>query len=173
MFASASDRYGLSRGTFATDDFDAGIATSQRPDAVQLIAFSVEDQVYAVEITSVREIRAWSGATPLPNTADFVRGVINLRGAIVPIIDLRARFGSGRTNATKTHVVIVLMIGSRLAGILVDAVYDILSVIGEDVQNVPGGDEGEGELLQGLVSYNDRMVGIVRLDRIFAGAVNG
>ncbi|MEO8883696.1 MAG: chemotaxis protein CheW, partial [Devosia sp.] len=91
-------------------------------NSVQLIAFSIGEQTYGVEITTVREIRAWSGATPLPNTRDYVRGVINLRGTIVPIFDLRARFGDGLTSPTKNHVVVVMSAGNKWVGMLVDAV---------------------------------------------------
>ncbi len=97
-------------------------------NSLQLIAFSIGEQTYGVEITTVREIRAWNGATPLPNTRPFVRGVINLRGTIVPIFDLRARFGDGQTSATKNHVVVVMSVGDKWVGILVDAVSDILTV---------------------------------------------
>ena len=91
-------------------------------NSLQLIAFSIGEQTYGVEITTVREIRAWNGATPLPNTREFVRGVINLRGTIVPIFDLRARFGEGPTSPTKNHVVVVMSVGDKWVGILVDAV---------------------------------------------------
>ncbi len=82
-------------------------------NSLQLIAFSIGEQTYGVEITTVREIRAWNGATPLPNTREFVRGVINLRGTIVPIFDLRARFGEGPTSPTKNHVVVVMSVGEN------------------------------------------------------------
>ena len=108
-----------------TTEADAG--------TVQLIAFTVGAETYGVEITAVREIRAWSGVTTLPNTAPFVRGVINLRGTIVPVIDLRARFSQGIADPGKTHVVIVLAIGNRWAGVLVDAVSDILTVVRTDI----------------------------------------
>ena len=93
-------------------------------NSLQLIAFSIGDQTYGVEITTVREIRAWNGATPLPNTREYVRGVINLRGTIVPIFDLRARFGEGPTSATKNHVVVVMSVGEKWVGMLVDAVVN-------------------------------------------------
>jgi purine-binding chemotaxis protein CheW len=76
----------------------------------------------SVDIRSVREIRAWSPTTNLPNTPDYVRGVINIRGSIVPILDVRARFGQGQTDASKAHVVIVVAIGARLVSLLADAV---------------------------------------------------
>jgi purine-binding chemotaxis protein CheW len=139
---------------------------------VQLIAFTVGAGTYGVEITAVREIRAWSGVTTLPNTAPFVRGVINLRGTIVPVIDLRARFSQGIADPGKTHVVIVLAIGNRWAGVLVDAVSDILTVVRTDIHPVPDVTEGvDSGLLQGIVTHQDRMVSLVRIDRLLAGAV--
>ncbi len=109
------------------DDLSGGSAANAQ-NSLQLIAFSIGEQTYGVEITTVREIRAWNGATPLPNTREYVRGVINLRGTIVPIFDLRARFGEGLTSPTKNHVVVVMSVGDKWVGILVDAVSDILTV---------------------------------------------
>ena len=139
-------------------------------DAVQLIAFSVGDQSYGVEITTVREIRAWNGATPLPNTREYVRGVINLRGTIVPIFDLRARFGDGPTSATKNHVVVVMSVGDKWVGILVDAVSDILTVSKDEIHNVPEGNSLDTELLNGIVTHESRMVDLIDLHAVVLGA---
>src|SRR5690606_14036549 len=116
-------------------------------NTLQLIAFPIGEQTYGVEITTVREIRAWDGATPLPNTREFVRGVINLRGTIVPIFDLRARFGDGQTSPTKNHVVVVMSVGDKRVGILVDAVCDILTISRDGIHNVPDGIAIDTELL--------------------------
>jgi len=140
------------------NDLEVGGANS-----IQLIAFSIGEQAYGVEITTVREIRAWNGATPLPNTREFVRGVVNLRGTIVPIFDLRARFGAGVTEATKTHVVVVLAVGEKWIGILVDAVSDILTVQKSDIHSVPEGENMDSELLNGIVTHDGRMVGLIDL----------
>jgi len=142
-------------------DLEVGGANS-----IQLIAFSIGEQAYGVEITTVREIRAWNGATPLPNTREFVRGVVNLRGTIVPIFDLRARFGAGVTEATKTHVVVVLAVGEKWIGILVDAVSDILTVQKKDVHAVPDGENMDSELLNGIVTHDGRMVGLIDLEEV-------
>jgi len=140
-------------------------------NSLQLIAFSIGEETYSVEITTVREIRAWNGATPLPNTREFVRGVINLRGTIVPIFDLRARFGEGQTSPTKTHVVVVMSVGEKFVGILVDAVSDILTISKDDVHPVPeSNSSGDGELLRGIITHNSRMVGLIDLQAIVAGA---
>src|SRR6185436_16121080 len=142
---------------YKDDIFDGTAAVAE--NAIQLIAFSIGDQTYGVEITTVREIRAWNGATPLPNTRDYVRGVINLRGTIVPIFDLRARFGEGQTSPTKNHVVVVMSVGDKWVGILVDAVSDILTVSKDEIHNVPEGNSVDTELLNGIVTHESRMVG--------------
>ena len=151
------------------DNFDDG-AVAVGQNAMQLIAFSIGDQTYGVEITTVREIRAWNGATPLPNTREDVRGVINLRGTIVPIFDLRARFGDGKTTPTKNHVVVVMSVGDKWVGILVDAVSDILTVSRDDIHPVPEGNAIDTELLNGIVTHESRMVGLIDLATVVSGA---
>ena len=149
-------------------------ATAARPptqNSLQLIAFSIGEQTYGVEITTVREIRAWNGATPLPNTREFVRGVINLRGTIVPIFDLRARFGEGQTSPTKNHVVVVMSVGDKWVGILVDAVTrHPHGVPSDDIHNVPEGNSIDTELLNGIVTHESRMVGLIDLHAVVSGA---
>ncbi len=150
---------------------EAGDGEVSEVDSLQLIAFSIDEQTYSVEITTVREIRAWNGATPLPNTREFVRGVINLRGTIVPIFDLRARFGEGKTEPTKTHVVVVMSVDEKFVGILVDAVSDILTVKKSDVHPVPeGNSSSDNELLRGIITHDSRMVGLIDLHAIVDGA---
>jgi purine-binding chemotaxis protein CheW len=147
-------------------------AAADDASSVQLIAFTVGEETYGVEITAVREIRAWSGVTALPNTAPFVRGVINLRGTIVPVIDLKSRFNQGSADPGKTHVVIVLAIGARWVGILVDAVSDILTVTAADIHPVPDVTDGaDSGLLSGIVTHEERMVSLVRIEKLLAGAV--
>ena len=147
--------------SFRDDPADGSGIEAQ--NTLQLIVFSIGEQIYGVEITTVREIRAWNGATPLPNTRDYVRGVINLRGTIVPIFDLRARFGEGQTLPTRSHVVVVMSVGAKWVGILVDAVSDILTVARDDIHAVPEGNSVDTELLNGIVTHENRMVGLIDL----------
>ncbi|MGE0116602.1 MAG: chemotaxis protein CheW [Dongiaceae bacterium] len=135
----------------------------------QLVCFTIGDETYGIDIRAVREIRAWSATTVLPNAPDFVRGVINLRGTVVPILDLRARFGRGRTEPTKVHVVIVVAIDSRIVGILVDTVSDIVAVATTEIRPVPeiGGAEMQ-ECLDGLIAQGEQMIALVAADRIVA-----
>ena len=143
------------------------------PEATsQYVAFSIGEQDYCVDIMSVREIRTWTGTTPLPNTADFVRGVINLRGIILPIIDLRARFGQGDTDPTKNHVVVIVAVGGRLVGLLVDAVLDILTVREGEIAPIPDtGGEERNPYLGGLITQEDRMVAMIALERLVQQAI--
>ncbi len=135
----------------------------------QLVCFTIGDETYGIDIRAVREIRAWSATTALPNAPDFVRGVINLRGTVVPILDLRARFGRGRTEPTKVHVVIVVAIDSRIVGILVDTVSDIVAVATTEIRPVPeiGGAEMQ-ECLDGLIAQGEQMIALVAAERIVA-----
>ena len=88
----------------------------------QYIKFLATGQEYATDIMGVREIRGWTETTVVPHAPEYVRGVINLRGIVLPVIDLKARLGLGMTEASSAHVIIVLESGTRITGILVDAV---------------------------------------------------
>ena len=134
----------------------------------QFISFTIGDEEYGVDIMAIREIKGWTATTELPNTPAYMRGVINLRGAIVPILDLRARFGRGATETTARHVIIVVAVGNRVAGILVDAVADILAVAAVDIQPLPQIDHAQSGFLTGLVTVEGRMVALLDLDQVFA-----
>lgn len=147
-----------------------GRGASQGSDPVssnEYLTFAIDAQQYGVDILSVREIRAWTEVTNLPNTPDFVRGIINLRGTIVPIYDLRVRFGGGRTTPTRMHVVIVVVAANGTFGLLVDSVSDILSIDQRDLQGVPNtGMADNHQFLSALVAREERMVSILDLDRL-------
>lgn len=150
------------------DDAENGQARTGR--MLQLISFTLGNEEYGVDIMAVREIRAWSETTPLPNTPDVVRGVINMRGAIVPIFDLRARFGMPRTEPTKYNVVIIVSVAQRIVGILVDAVSDIITIDEGEIRPMPALDQVSGiGFMEGLITVGERMVGLIGLDRMFSG----
>jgi len=134
----------------------------------QYVSFSVAGDEYGVDIMVVREIKAWTSVTPLPNTPEYVRGVLNLRGVIVPIFDLRCRFSGIATEPTSLHVVIIMMVHDRMMGILVDAVSDIISVGQQDVMAVPELEQQERRrFLSGIVTHSDHMVALLALEQIF------
>ena len=133
----------------------------------ELISFRIGEQEFCVDIMSVREIRGWTVATPLPRTPDFVRGVINLRGAVLPIIDLSARLGLGATEPEARHVIIVCRIANQMVGLLVDAVSDILTVTDELVQPTPDvGCEQVRHFVKGIMAVDGRMISLISLDRV-------
>lgn len=136
----------------------------------QYVTFTVGDEEYGVKILSVREIRGWTPESKLPNLPDYVRGVINLRGVIIPIFDLRARFGGGATQVSKRHVVVVIQVRHRVRGILVDAISDILSIRRNEIQPPPDLESGlvEAEYLSGLYTAENRLVTLLDVDRLFA-----
>lgn len=134
---------------------------------IEFISFSIGNDQYGVAIMSVREIKGWSGVTHLPKQPDYVRGVLNLRGVMVPIIDLRCRFGQGLTEATPMHVVIIVQIEDRLVGLLADRVLDIVSYEGSKIQPVPRmNGQGEGFFLSGLITIDDAMIALIDLEHL-------
>jgi len=133
----------------------------------QLITFELGDQSLGIDIMAIREIRAWSPATPLPNVPAHIRGVVNLRGVVLPVLDLRMRLGWGLTDPTARHVIIVVRIGEQLQGVIVDAVNDIVTIRGEEMQALPDvGSSQASALLEGLATVDDRMILILDLDRL-------
>jgi purine-binding chemotaxis protein CheW len=133
----------------------------------QLITFEIGDRRLGIDIMAIREIRAWSPTTPLPNVPAHVRGVVNLRGVVLPVIDLSQRLGWGTTEPSARHVIIVVRIGDQLQGIVVDAVSDIVTLGTEDIQPVPDvGDAAAAAYLEGIATLEDRLIMILGLDRL-------
>ncbi len=134
----------------------------------ELIAFRVGDQEFCVNVMAVREIRGWTKATPMPHAPSYVIGVINLRGAVLPIVDFSARLGMRSTEPTPRHVIIVSQVGSRTVGLLVEAVSDILTVTEDNIQPVP---EVASSLVKqyarGILAIDKRMICMIELDTLF------
>ncbi len=152
--------------TVATETEIAGLPAGS--DVRQYVTFLVDDSIYGVDINLVREIKQWSPTTVLPNQPHYTKGVLNLRGTIVPVHDLRARFGVGLTEATETHVVVIVLIGTKTVGILVDAVSDIIGVPNEDIRPVPAGQSmGDMSAIGGLVTAPQGMVALLDLNTLF------
>lgn len=143
---------------------EANIQTGARRE---LIAFRIGEQEFCVDIMAVREIRGWTPATPLPRTPGYMKGVINLRGAVLPIVDLSGRFGLGDTEPSARHVIMVVQIGGRTVGLLVDAVSDILQLTDDQVQPTPdvAADEVKA-FVKGIFAVDGRMISLIALDRV-------
>ena len=137
----------------------------------ELIAFRIGDQEFCVNIMSVREIRGWTPATPLPHAPSYVMGVINLRGAVLPIINLSVRLGLKPVAPDARHVIIVAQVGSKIVGLLVEAVSDILTVSDENVQPTPEvTSDLERQYARGILAIDKRMICLIELDALFPDA---
>ena len=133
----------------------------------ELISFRIGTQEFCVDIMAVREIRGWTSATPIPHSPNYVRGVINLRGAVLPIVDLAARLGFGVPEPSARSVIIVAHIGNRTVGLLVDAVSDILTVSDDLVQPTPDVTcDTVKAFVKGILAVDDRLISLVSLDRV-------
>jgi purine-binding chemotaxis protein CheW len=126
---------------------------------LELISFEIAGQEFCIDIRAVREIRGYTASTPLPHTPPYILGVINLRGAIMPVLDLRDRLGLGRTEASSRHVIVVVQHGERMAGLLVDAVQETFVVDEAAMQSPPAVDStAEDVFVDAILAMEGRML---------------
>jgi purine-binding chemotaxis protein CheW len=140
-------------------------------DEQQYLTFIMAGEEYGVDILAVQEIRGWEPTTVIPNAPDYIKGVINLRGTIVPIMDLRSRFNLERVEYSPVTVVIILKVeterGERVMGIVVDAVSDVHSISDSDTRNSPDLIEDlNTEFIRSLVSVDDSMIILLDVQRL-------
>jgi len=141
-------------------------------DMQQFLTFILAGEEYGVDILRVQEIKGWDAVTQVPNTPEYVRGVINLRGTIVPIIDLRIRFSMDQLEYGPTTVVIVLKVvagddSSRIMGIVVDGVSDVYNVKSDEINAAPDFGEGvDSSFVKGLATVEEKMVIILDIDHM-------
>lgn len=135
----------------------------------EFISFAIGNEQYGVDIMSVREIKEWSNVTHLPKQPDYVRGVLNLRGVVVPIVDLRSRFGQGLTACTPTHIIIIVQVDGRQVGLLADRVLDIVSFEHSQMQPIPAvARSSRARFLAGLVTVEGAMIALIDLPRLLS-----
>ena len=144
----------------------------------QVLTFVLGNETYGVDILRVQEIRGYSAVTKIPHAPAHVLGVLNLRGSIVPIVDLRMRFSLDRAEYTAVTVIIVVSVmssaGRRDFGVVVDGVSDVVDVNTEEVKPAPDlGCRGTTDYIRGLVPVSDRMVVLLDIDRLIATDVVG
>ena len=143
-------------------------------DSAQFLTFLLNGEEYGVDILRVQELKAWTSVTPLPNTAEWVLGVINLRGLIVPIVDLRRRFRLPQIAYGATTVVIVLKVEAadrtRVMGVVVDAVSDVYNVSAAERKAPPDVGGGSSDFVQGLATVGDKMVILLDIDGLLGAA---
>lgn len=140
-------------------------------DQSDLVCFRIGEQDYCIDITVVREIRGWSPATVLPHAPHHVTGVINLRGAVVAVIDLAARLGLGRTVPTSRHVIIIVTYKNQTVGLLADVVSDIIGINTVSIKPVPEvASDGVGAFITNVITLEDgRMLRKIELGAVLPG----
>jgi len=144
--------------------------------ANQYLTFLLAGEEYGVDILKVQEIRSWEQPTMLPNTVDYVLGVINLRGTVVPIIDLRRRFSMEKSQFGQTTVVVVVKVSSadkeRTVGIVVDAVSEVYNVSDEQIRPAPDlGGAISTEFVKGLATLDEKMIILLDIDKLITAGV--
>lgn len=139
---------------------ESGVGADMR----KIVTFRVDSRTFGIDVAAVREIKGWHPTTPLPHVPPHVRGVINLRGMILAVYDLRARIGLGVTAATPAHVILVVDVHERIAGLLVDAVSDIIDVPLSAIRPPPDVQTCD-RMLSGVAIVGDEVVSLLALDR--------
>ena len=166
--------------TTDADPVSQGVALQdQNVGTNQFLTFMLGEEEYGVDILNVQEIRSWESATSIPNTPDYVLGVINLRGLVVPIIDLRKRFAMSKAEfGPATIIVIVRLLDhsktSKTIGMVVDEVSDVYNISGDDIGEMPDlGSVVGTEFIKGVANVNEKMVIILNIDSLINTGVLG
>lgn len=154
----------------AQSELNNKIMLVQEQGVKQFLTFFMADEEYGVDILKVEEIRSWEEITVIPNAPEYVKGVINLRGTIVAIIDLRLRFGLDEVDYGPLTVVIVVKVkfahSSKIMGVVVDAVSDVYSILEHNAKAVPNyGETENAEFVAGLVNVGEKMVALLDLQK--------
>ncbi|HEY0380804.1 MAG TPA: chemotaxis protein CheW [Candidatus Elarobacter sp.] len=140
-------------------------------ETIQVVSFKLGSEEYGVDIAQVQEINRMVAVTHVPRAPQFMEGVINLRGQLIPIIDLRARFGMPRAEHTKNTRIVVTEIGSKRVGMVVDSVSEVLRLPTDQVEPAPDMITGvDTEYIRGVGKIEDRLIILLDLGRIISGA---
>jgi purine-binding chemotaxis protein CheW len=146
---------------------DAGTAARPR----EYLTFRLGEEEYGIDILKVQEIRGYEQPTRIANAPSFIKGVVNLRGVIVPIVDLRLKFNLGSAEYNDFTVVIILNLGVRVVGIVVDSVSDVMELAPEQIRPAPEvGAAVEADFITGLGTLNDRMLILIEIERLMSAA---
>lgn len=140
-----------------------GLAT----DGSQFLTFQLGDELYGVDILRVQEIKGYTAVTKIPNTPPHIKGVLNLRGTIVPIVELRTKFGMPTIDYTMFTVIVVVVVREKVMGLVVDAVSDVLNIDKKDIQPAPQfGAKVDVSFLNGIGKSGDKLVALLDMDRL-------
>jgi purine-binding chemotaxis protein CheW len=136
----------------------------------QYLTFALDREEYGLDILRVQEIKGYPAVTPIPNAPRHVRGVMNLRGTVIPVVDLRARFGMPVVVSTQLTVIIIVVVADKIIGLVVDAVSDVVDIASDDIEPPPDmGSSVDTTFVAGLAKTGDRLTLLLDLDRLIGG----
>ncbi|HTA39706.1 MAG TPA: chemotaxis protein CheW [Candidatus Acidoferrales bacterium] len=148
--------------------------TSQAAGSREVLSFQLGDEQYGIDILKVQEIRGCDAVTRIANMPEFIKGVIDLRGLIVPIVDLRVKFNLENADYNQSVVVIILSLAERVVGVVVDSVSDVLTLAPEEIKAVPAfGGAIERNYLSGVGTAGDSIILLLDIERLMASADMG
>jgi purine-binding chemotaxis protein CheW len=138
-------------------------------EIIQLVSFELDGEEYGIDVLTVREIIRMPTITKMPNAPEFVDGIINLRGTVVPIISLRKRFGLSERESDRYSRILVMELGTGLTGFVVDAVAEVIRISSSEIQPAPGLVQGSGsqEYITGVLNHTERLLIVLDLERQF------
>jgi purine-binding chemotaxis protein CheW len=139
----------------------------------QFLTFALNDQEFGIEILRVQEIKNFSRVTPIPNMPECIKGVINLRGTVVPIVDLRKKFNMPTAEYNQFTVIIVVNVGTKIMGLVVDAVSDVLNVGEESIEKTPDLGAIDTSFITGLAKSGDRLVALLNIEYLLGDQFAG
>jgi purine-binding chemotaxis protein CheW len=151
----------------AAHDRDHNADAGARPR--EYLTFRLGEEEYGIDILKVQEIRGYEQPTRIANAPSFIKGVVNLRGVIVPIVDLRLKFNLGSAEYNDFTVVIILNLGARVVGVVVDSVSDVMELAPEQIRPAPDvGSSVDADFITGLGTLNDRMLILIEIERLMS-----
>jgi purine-binding chemotaxis protein CheW len=147
------------------------VVSAMRPNTLEVLAFTLGSEEYGIDIQKVQELRGYESVTRIANAPDFIKGVVNLRGIIVPIIDMRIKFSLGQPTYDQFTVVIVLNVGGRIMGMVVDSVSDVITLVAEQIKQAPAmGGALETDYLIGLGTVDERMLILIDIEALMSSS---
>ncbi|MER0214728.1 MAG: chemotaxis protein CheW [Nitrosomonas sp.] len=148
--------------------------TASDPAANEFLTFRLGGEEYGIDILKVQEIRCYDAITQIANSPGYIKGVINLRGIIVPIVDMRIKFNLAHASYDQFTVVIILTVAGRVMGIVVDGVSDVITLENEQMRQAPGlGSVIETEFIMGLGAVGERMLILIDIEKLMSGSDMG
>ena len=153
---------------------DIAVPSRAADKPLEFLSFTLGDEEYGIDIQKVQELRGYDAVTRIANAPAYIKGVVNLRGIIVPIIDMRIKFDLGEPSYDQFTVVIVLNIGGRVVGMVVDSVSDVITLSAEQIKPAPEmGSTLDTDYLIGLGTLEERMLILVDIDRLMSSEEMG